>query len=135
MHSWRVLILPFLDQSDLYNRYDLGEPWNGPHNIKLLDKMPYLFACPSQVPFSRGLTNYVAIRGPGTMFPGTSSVKFGEVIDGPNTTVMVAEVASDSVPWTAPVDLDLRTMSLRINDPGRSGISSKHARRRQCCLR
>src|SRR5438552_18335675 len=49
MHSWRVLILPFIDQADLYSKYNFDEPWDGPNNIKLLDEMPRLYKCPSHV--------------------------------------------------------------------------------------
>jgi hypothetical protein len=129
MHSWRVLLLPFMGESALYNRYDFSEPWNGPNNIKLLNNMPWTFACPSwhdYPPTSTTLTSYVAVTGPGTMFPGTSSTKFADVTDGISETLMIVEVADVKIPWTAPQDLDVRTMSFRVNDPKRLGISSKH---------
>lgn len=47
-HSWRVLILPQLEQSPLYDEYRFDEPWDGPNNRKLIAKMPEIFACPSQ---------------------------------------------------------------------------------------
>jgi hypothetical protein len=50
MHSWRVLLLPFLEAQSLYDQYDFREPWNGPNNSKLLTKMPYFYSCPSQPP-------------------------------------------------------------------------------------
>src|SRR5438105_1376638 len=37
MHSWRVLILPYLERNDLYQQYDFNEPWNGPHNSRLAE--------------------------------------------------------------------------------------------------
>ena len=46
MHSWRVLILPFLDESAVYKAYDFTEPWDGPKNKKLLASRPVYFACP-----------------------------------------------------------------------------------------
>src|SRR5262249_28978493 len=72
------------------------------------------------------LTSYVAITGPGTMFPGASSARFADVTDGLSNTLMVVEVANVNIPWTAPQDLDLRTMSFQVNDPKRPSISSKH---------
>jgi prepilin-type N-terminal cleavage/methylation domain-containing protein/prepilin-type processing-associated H-X9-DG protein len=126
MYSWRVLILPFMEQSGLYNQYDFNEPWNGPNNIKLLDSMPRTFACPSRDSDPTGLTSYVAITGPGTMFPGAGSAKFADVTDGLPNTLMVVEVANVNIPWTAPQDLDVRTMSFRINDAKGPGISSQH---------
>jgi hypothetical protein len=126
MHSWRVLILPFLDHQALYDRYDFREPWDGPNNRDLLGEMPAEFGCPSRNHSPTTVTTYVAIRGPGTMFPGTSSVKFGDVSDGLNNTLMVVESMSVVVPWTAPLDLDIREMSFRINDSRNRAISSLH---------
>jgi Protein of unknown function (DUF1559) len=126
IHSWRVLILPFLDQAPLYGRYDLAEPWDGPHNIKLLGDMPPVFACPSHSPDAKDRASYAVVTGPGTMFPGGSSVKFGDVTDGVSATMMVVETANLVIPWTAPIDLDIRTMGLRINERDRPCISSQH---------
>src|SRR5262245_41674761 len=50
MHSWRVLILPYIDQAALYNRYNFAEPWDGPNNVKLLDEIPPVYKCPSHIP-------------------------------------------------------------------------------------
>ena len=47
MHSWRVLLLPYLDQADLYARYNFNEPWNGPNNLKLGDEIPEVYGCPN----------------------------------------------------------------------------------------
>jgi prepilin-type processing-associated H-X9-DG protein len=126
MHSWRVLLLPFMEYSTLYNQYDFSEPWNGPNNIKLLNSMPQVFACPSRFSNPTNLTSYVAITGPGTLFPRTGSVKFADVTDGLPDTLMVVEVANVNIPWTAPQDLDVRTMKFRVNDPVGPSISSKH---------
>lgn len=129
MHSWRVLILPFMEQSPLYNTYNLNEPWNSPGNRTLLNAMPNVYACPSRhdnrsTPTT--LTSYVAITGPGTAFPDGRTVKLSDVKDGAANTIIAAEVANLDVPWTEPRDLDVRTMSLKVNDPNRGGISSRH---------
>ena len=116
MHSWRVLLLPYMEQTAFYNRYKFNEPWNGPNNITLLNSMPSTFACPSRFSQPTNLTSYVAVTGPGTMFPGTESTKFDDVTDGTSNTLMILEVSNANIPWTAPVDLDVRTMSFQIND-------------------
>jgi hypothetical protein len=134
MHSWRVLILPFLEQTALYNQYDFREPWNGPNNITLLNRMPLIFSCPSRFSSPTNLTSFVAITGPGTMFPGAASVRFADVTDGPARTLMMVEVNNQNIPWTAPVDLDVRTMSLKVNDPSVPGISSTHPHGAHICL-
>lgn len=126
MHSWRVLILPYIEQTSLYNQYDFGEPWDGPNNIKILNSMPSCFACPSRFSSKTDLTSYVAVTGPGTIFPGATSTKIEDIKDGGSNTLMVVEVTNAKIPWTSPQDFDTRTMSFRVNDPRRPGISSKH---------
>ncbi len=128
IHSWRVLILPFLESSNLYSRYSFAEPWDGPNNIKLLDEMPSVFACSSwhQKTSDTSLTSYAIVAGPGTAFPGATATKFADVTDGPSDTLLIVEVSNVDIPWTAPRDLDARAMSLRVNDPKKSGLSSHH---------
>jgi hypothetical protein len=129
LHSWRVLLLPFLEQQGLYDQYDFREPWDGPNNIKLLGKMPSVFECPSNYrpgPAVSTVTSYVVISGPGTMFPGASSILLDQVTDVLAETLMVVEAANVRIPWTKPEDLDLRTMGLHVNDRDYPSISSNH---------
>jgi Protein of unknown function (DUF1559) len=125
MHSWRVLILPFMEQSTLYNSYRMDEPWDGPNNRKLIDQRPNVFNCPSRLP-SPGLTSYVTIVGPNTAFPGAKTTKLGDIHDGPGSTILVAELSNIDIAWTEPNDLDAETMSWAIDDPNRPSISSPH---------
>jgi hypothetical protein len=132
--SWRVLILPFMEEDTLYTSFDLTEPWDGPNNIKLMAKMPRIYGCPNQPDRNRaGLTRCVAISGPGTFFPGATPTRFADATDGVNQTIMLAETGNLDVPWTAPVDLDIRKMSLRINDPSAPGISGPHPQGQTIC--
>jgi hypothetical protein len=126
MHSWRVLILPFLEQNFLYNSYNMAEPWDSPDNRKLLDQRPNVYHCPSR-DCGPSLTSYVAIVGPMTAFPGAGSIKLDDVLDGTSRTIMIAEVANVDIPWTEPRDLDTRTMSWLIDDPSKPGLSSPHS--------
>ena len=45
--SWRVAILPFIEQQALYEQFHLDEPWDSEHNLKLIDQMPATFTDPS----------------------------------------------------------------------------------------
>ena len=63
-HSWRVLILPYLDEKELYDRYNLDEPWNGPNNRQLADQMPEAYKCWTDDKDQTTFTNYLAIVGP-----------------------------------------------------------------------
>jgi Protein of unknown function (DUF1559) len=125
MHSWRVLILPFMEQSQLYASYRMDEPWDGPNNRKLIDQRPNVYNCPSRRP-SPGLTSYVVIVGPNTAFPGPKTTKLGDIHDGPGSTILVAEVSNVDIAWTEPRDLDAESMSWAIDDPKRPSISSPH---------
>ncbi|MEX2114652.1 MAG: DUF1559 domain-containing protein [Pirellulales bacterium] len=102
-HSWRVALLPFLDESDLYRQYRLNEPWDSPHNSKLLEQAPDVFRAPEEAPDSVD-TCYFVLRGADTLFAGDR----GMVIDDPNGTeaqsILVVE-SRRGVPWTKPDDV------------------------------
>lgn len=105
--SWRVAILPFMEAGDLYARFHLDEPWDSPHNLSLLDAMPYGYACPTDRTLKKGMSNYLAVIGSGTAFePDFKRLKFEDFTDGTETTVLVGE-SRRSVPWTMPDDLRL----------------------------
>jgi hypothetical protein len=109
--SWRVHLLPYVDQNDLYQKFHLDEAWDSPHNIKLLSEMPAIYR-PANLNLINepgaakpGYTTYVAPVGEGTIFGGTETVTFGKITDGTSNTVMVVEVMPGAaVPWTAPQD-------------------------------
>jgi len=125
MHSWRVLLLPFLDQRELYDRYDFGEPWDGPHNAQLAQEYPTLeiFRCPQDTGSG---TSYAAIVGPHTAWPLDRSCSFQDMTDGTAQTLLVVEVYDSGIHWMEPRDLDAEQMAPRINTRGQLGISSGH---------
>jgi prepilin-type processing-associated H-X9-DG protein len=106
--SWRVHILPFLDScQDLYNEFHLDEPWDGPHNLALIPRMPKVYACPSESRKSagEGKTTYLVPRGPATIFPGARAVPIQEVTDGTSNTILIVDASDEAaVPWTKPDD-------------------------------
>ena len=112
--SWRVYILPFIGESELYAQFNLKEPWDSEHNLKLLEKMPSIFSghASLQVPpgsVKPGYTTYVAPVGTGTVFGGTKPTKFSDVTDGTSHTVVLVEVKPEfAVPWTAPTDYNFK---------------------------
>jgi len=118
--SWRVLILPYLEQQGLYEQFHLDEPWDSPHNKPLADRMPRVFQCESAQLPSPSLTTYQVIVDPRSMFSGEpAGVPFSSVSDGSSATLLVVE-AANPVPWTKPEDL-----SLASSDP-LLGMGSKH---------
>ena len=110
--SWRVALLPFIEQGELYKQFHLNEPWDSPHNKQLISKMPRLYAKPG-ADSSGGMTHYRTITGAGTIFPPPppgkpGSLAFGlkltTITDGTSNTALVVE-AADPVEWTKPDDL------------------------------
>jgi hypothetical protein len=73
-HSWRVLILPFLGQVDLYQAYDQSVPWDDPKNVAVLEKIPEVYRDPLSDDSSDTRTRYLVITGPGTAFPTMSVI-------------------------------------------------------------
>ena len=79
MHSWRVLILPYLEQQALFDRYDMDEPWNGPNNSKLHDEIVDVYHCPSSNSDLK-YTDYVLITGEGTSFVSDQTSGFSDIV-------------------------------------------------------
>ena len=102
--SWRVTILPFLDQQALYNKFKLDEPWDSPHNKALIKEMPPLYLCPSRKQPEAGTTTYRVFVGEEAMFQQGQGTLIQAITDGTSNTIMVVE-ATDAVPWTRPDDL------------------------------
>jgi hypothetical protein len=101
--SWRVELLPFLEQGVLYKQFKLDEPWDSPDNKKLLAKMPLVFAAPD-APRGTTTTPYQGLVGKGTIFDGKKGIAIQDILDGTSNTIMFVEAAK-AVPWTAPEDV------------------------------
>jgi hypothetical protein len=127
MHSWRVLVLPYLDQENLYAEYDFAEPWDGPHNRRLWDKMPLVYRCPAEPRTQRSITSYFLLTGKGTLFEGDKSPPLLEPgVCG--KMMLIVETADSGTIWTQPQDMAVEQMSPFLNDSARPSIRSKHAR-------
>jgi hypothetical protein len=106
------LLLPFLDEHALYREYRFDEPWDGPHNSKLADRIPAPFRCPRfveetgrQKSKSTRLTNYIAISAPHAVFDGNKATRLGDVTDEAANTILVSETRKYSVHWMQPEDV------------------------------
>jgi prepilin-type processing-associated H-X9-DG protein len=104
--SWRVAILPFLGENELYQQFHLDEPWDSQHNIQLLDRMPDFYRNRSNPPVS-GMTTYLTPIGQGVGL-GPKGLKFRQLTDGTSNTLAIVDVDPElGVPWTKPDDLDI----------------------------
>jgi prepilin-type processing-associated H-X9-DG protein len=132
--SWRVEILPMMDQGYFFNyRYNLlkkDEPWDSPRNAEVLKQLfSEVYKCPSA---SRGKinnfnTNYVAVIGPGTAWHEDGPVKLSDLPDGGKHTVMVVEVVNSGVHWAEPRDLTVGEALDRMKSREGLHISTTHA--------
>jgi hypothetical protein len=125
-HSWRVLLLPFFERDDLYKQYDFNEPWDGPNNAKLADRMPVIYTLDRDGQSANTVANYLAVVGPDTAWPGHSTITLKDVTDGTPNTILLVENEGAGVPWLEPRDLTLADMSLELNHP--RGVSTKYDR-------
>lgn len=102
--SWRVHMLPYIEEGELYKQFHLDEPWDSDHNKKLIPLMPKLYANPSGRT-RPGMASYLAVCGKGMMFDGEKGREAEEITDGRSNTIMVVEVDDDhAVTWTKPDD-------------------------------
>jgi len=115
MHSWRVLILPYLEQKPLYDRYKWDEPWDGPNNRKLADRMPTVYRCPGAETGSP-MTHYMTVRGDDTAFPGAKSIRLRAITDSTATTIAVVETPGNTVHWMSPDDVSPEEFIKRLTD-------------------
>ena len=101
--SWRVQLLPYIEEEKLYKEFKLDEPWDSENNKKLIAKMPKLYA-PIRVKAREGETFYQRFAGPGTLLDPKKRFTIATIPDGTSNTGLVFE-AGDPVIWTKPADL------------------------------
>lgn len=101
--SWRVHILPFIEQEQLYKQFKLDEPWDSPHNKALIEKMPNTYVSPLAMA-PPGQTYYKAFVGNGALLDPGKGVSFLQVRDGTSNTIMAIEGGTPVV-WTKPDDI------------------------------
>lgn len=122
LHSWRTLILPFMEQGAVYSQIDLSLPWDDPANQFLAGTAISEYSCPSAA-VEPTRTTYMAVVHPAGIFSGAQGVKFSQITDGTSNTLLVVETdPSLAVPWYQPQDTDLPTVLSSMA----SGDSSRH---------
>lgn len=125
--SWRVHLLPFLGQNELYQQFKLNEPWDSDHNKKLIEKIPDIFKpynalAPQDPACPHGNTTLLAPVGEDTIFGQAKTIGFSQITDGCSNTIWLVVVKpSHSVPWTSPQDY-----AFEPNDPVRGLDTSRN---------
>jgi hypothetical protein len=126
MHSWRVLLLPDLQEEELYQQYDFSQPWDAPQNLEVAKKIPDIYKNPFQL--KSGKTCYVVVTGEETNFPGAESSRLPSIFAGsrgPLAQVLLIEASAEEFNWTEPVDLKLEELDLKINRGGAKQLNSR----------
>jgi prepilin-type processing-associated H-X9-DG protein len=132
MHSWRVAILPSMEQTPLHDMYDFDVPWDDPNN-ELLMGMPIMaYQCPSDPPSSGASslsdTNYVMVVGKGTLGgEPNEAVRFSDITDGTSNTILVIEVGGSGIPWMEPRDVTVEEAVTFITNPSASQFTQVHS--------
>lgn len=107
LHSWRTLLLPYLEENELYESLDLSKPWDDPANLAAFgENTPMAYYCPS-ANHDEGLTTYLAVVGEGFFFSGSQGTAAADIQDGTAKTVTIIDVATnDAIRWMSPEDAD-----------------------------
>ena len=106
LHSWRTLILPWIEQEALYRTIDLTKPWNDPVNARALGTALPVYRCPESIG-PPNATTYLAITGPNGCLLPNEPRPLAQITDPHGWTLMVIEAGEENaVPWMAPVDAD-----------------------------
>jgi len=107
MLSWRVLILPYTEQHELYKQFRLDEPWDSDHNKKILESnpMPKVYALPGVSKDTDKETHFQVFTGKGAAFDPIQATKIQTIADGTSNTILVG-IAAKPVLWTKPDDME-----------------------------
>lgn len=107
--SWRVSILPFIEQNPLYQQFKLDEPWDSENNKKLVAQMPKTYAdmrAENAAELAReGKTFYKAIVGKDAALDWIQSMNIAKIADGSSNTIAVVS-GGDPVIWSKPDDIE-----------------------------
>jgi type II secretory pathway pseudopilin PulG len=114
LYSGRVLLLPFLEEKPLYDKFDKTQAWDSPANLAFSQQDLQIFTDPSTAKRIPGQTDYLFVVGKGTVLdPPGSYPGMAKITDGTSNTMFMVEIKNSGIRWTEPKDLDIsRPMSL-----------------------
>lgn len=129
-HSWRVLLLPYLgpECERIHELYDLSEPWDGPHNMRLVRQIPAVYQCPSDVRATVGETSYLAVVGSNTVINNNPKqpTLWEDITDDRSQTLVVVEAANSTTNWLEPKDIGVDQLRAGLNSSNPASPGSNH---------
>jgi hypothetical protein len=128
VHSWRILVLPYLGAETAYEKYDFASPWHSAANRSLIDSLgSYPYKCPSAPPENATMTDFLAVVGRDTVWPPDGScVRIPDISDGTTNTIQFGEVDGSGIHRAEPRDFHTLQMSFEVNPTSGQGFSSPH---------
>lgn len=102
LYSWRVLILPYIEQYRIAEEFHYDEPWDSPHNLSLLSDLDIFQSHDATV---RGETQFLAVVSDDTLWNPDRDISVDDVTDGLDRTLLLVEVPSQGIHWSEPRDL------------------------------
>jgi prepilin-type processing-associated H-X9-DG protein len=119
LYSWRVVILPFMEQNALYQQFDKNKAWDDPANLAISQQMVSVYRSPGDETVTPNGTNYFVIVGAQTAFPPDKQISLADITDGTSNTIAVMELKGIAGSWAAPIDPDMTKISPSLgNAPG-----------------
>jgi len=127
LHSWRVLLLPYMDEARLYKKIRLNEPWDSEYNKQFHSQMPLTFSCPTVPQKKRKftMTSYMRIVGPNTTTTGPDSVAFDDIGHPLEEIVALVEVYP-TINWMEPIDISPEQFAAGIDPKKKQDVGSYH---------
>jgi prepilin-type processing-associated H-X9-DG protein len=128
MHSWRSRVCLLFEEFNGYDwPYRWNEAWNSPYNRTLQDSfVSSAFRCPAERPRQPPTANYVAVVGPGTVWPQAAPGRTKDLSTGKSGAALLVEVAPSDIHWMEPRDLDVSAFDCTINGTSGGGSTSSH---------
>jgi hypothetical protein len=127
--SWRVSLLPFIEEDALYRQFDLQQAWDRPANRALAAHHIRLYHCPAETNNRGNETSYVAIAGDDTCWPASKPIELRAIRDGSSNTILFAETHDSGIAWPEPRDLEYDKLDWRLQGTPGNSISSSHGPR------